>query len=98
MESDGVERTDIGVHVVPMETSVETTNKHTEDSNEDDIKDIPLDKSLLTEGILDSFAIIELVEFIEVNWSIKIEDDDFTSEKMGSINKMVKLISEKINT
>ena len=36
-------------------------------------KDIPLDKSLLTEGILDSFAIIELVEFIELNWNIKIE-------------------------
>ena len=65
-------------------------------SNEEDIKDIPLDKSLLTEGILDSFAIIELVEFIELNWNIKIEDDDFTSEKMGSINKMTKLITLKI--
>ncbi len=64
-------------------------------SDEDDIDQLPLDKSLLGEGILDSFAVIELVEFIESNWNIKIEDEEFTLEKMGSINKMIKLILEK---
>lgn len=65
-------------------------------SDLDDIDEIPLDKSLLSEGIIDSFGIIELVEFIESNWNIRIEDSEFTHETMGSINKMVKLINTKI--
>ena len=66
-------------------------------SDVDDINDIPLDKSLLSEGILDSFGVIELVEFIESNWDIRIEDSEFTHEKMGSINKMILLINSKLN-
>ena len=65
-------------------------------SDLDDKDEIPLDKSLLSEGIIDSFGIIELVEFIESNWNIRIEDREFTHETMGSINKMVKLINKKI--
>ena len=66
-------------------------------SDEESINEIDLDKSLLVTGVLDSFAIIELVEFIESNWTIRIEDEDFNSEKMGSINKMTALISEKLS-
>ena len=66
-------------------------------SDLDNKKNIPLDKSLLSEGILDSYGIIELVEFIEDNWSINIEENEFTLEKMGSINKMIRLIQFKIN-
>ena len=65
-------------------------------SDIDEIDELPLDKSLLAEGILDSFGIIELVEFIESNWSIVIDDSEFTLEKMGSINKMIALINSKI--
>ena len=80
-------------------------NKITEDllnyvltkSDLDIIEEIPLDKSLLAEGILDSYGIIELVEFIESHWGITIKDEEFTHEKMGSVNKMAKLIIEKIS-
>ncbi len=58
-------------------------------------EEIPLDKSLLAEGILDSFGVIELVEYIENKWKIVIEDNEFTLETMGSINKMIKLINSK---
>ena len=66
-----------------------------EKSDLNNISEIPKDESLLYNGILDSFGIIELVEFIESNWSISIDDDDFTLEKMGSVNKMVYLIASK---
>ena len=59
------------------------------------VDNIPLDKSLLAEGVLDSFGIIEIVEYIESNWNITIEDSEFTLERMGSINKMVQLIFDK---
>lgn len=59
-------------------------------------ENIPLDLSLIEEGLLDSFGIIELVAFIEITWKIEITPDDFTVERMGSINKMSTLISEKV--
>tara|TARA_Y100001933_G_C18867019_1_gene508365 strand:- start:206 stop:457 length:252 start_codon:yes stop_codon:yes gene_type:complete len=60
------------------------------------IEEIPLDKSLLKEGILDSFGIIELVEFVENKWELKIEDEEFNVENFGSIEKIINLIDQKI--
>jgi acyl carrier protein len=56
----------------------------------------PRDESLYERGILDSTAVIELVAFIEQHWSIEIDDDEITVEKMGSLNKMAKLTREKV--
>ena len=58
---------------------------------------IPLNESLIEIGILDSYGIIELIEFIESTWDIVIEDDEITKEKMGSINKMTQLIQLKLS-
>lgn len=61
-----------------------------------DMKEIPLDKSLVELGYMDSFGVIDIVTFLEGNYSIKIEDEEITKEKFGSINKMAKLVEEKI--
>jgi acyl carrier protein len=61
-----------------------------------DLKEIPLDKSLVELGYMDSFGIIDIVTFLEGNYSITINDDEITKEKFGSINKMAKLVKEKI--
>ena len=37
-----------------------------------------------------------MVTFIEKEWNIKIEDYEITKKYMGSINKMVALIKQKI--
>lgn len=60
------------------------------------LKKVPKDKSLVELGYLDSFAVIDMVTFIEKEWNIKIEDSEITKKYMGSINKMVKLIQKKI--
>tara|TARA_B100000586_G_C19946421_1_gene357756 strand:+ start:427 stop:687 length:261 start_codon:yes stop_codon:yes gene_type:complete len=60
------------------------------------LKKIPMNKSLVELGYLDSFAVIDLITFIEKEWSIVIDNEDVSREKMGSINKMIKLISNKI--
>ena len=57
---------------------------------------LPLDESLYEMDILDSFGVIELVEYVESRWDIKILDSEITKEKFGGINKMAKLISEKL--
>jgi len=57
---------------------------------------LPLDKSLYELEVLDSIAIVELIDFIETNWSIVIEDSEITTEELGSINKMADLICKKL--
>lgn len=56
---------------------------------------IPLDESLLAAGIIDSFAIIELAEFIESKWQFKIDDAEFTGMNFGSLNKIANFIVAK---
>ena len=58
---------------------------------------LPLDQSLFELDVLDSMGIIELIAFIETNWSIVIEDTEITTEEFGSIRKIVALISKKIS-
>lgn len=55
-------------------------------------KPLPMNSSLYEAGILDSVGIIELVDFLEIRYDIKIKNEDITLEKFGSINKMVNLI------
>jgi acyl carrier protein len=61
-----------------------------------DLQEIPLDQSLVELGYMDSFGVIDIVTFLEGNYSISIKDDEITKEKFGSINKMAKLVEEKI--
>ena len=57
---------------------------------------LPRDQSLYEMGVIDSFAVVELVEFIEQNWEIKIPDSEITNERFGGVDKMVNLIREKL--
>ena len=61
-----------------------------------DLQEIPLDQSLVELGYMDSFGVIDMVTFLEGNYSITINDDEITKEKFGSINKMAKLVEKKI--
>ena len=58
---------------------------------------IPKDESLVELDVIDSFGVVELVDYLEKNWSITIKDFEITKDKMGSINKMVLLVSSKLN-
>ena len=62
-----------------------------------DVKKIPLDKSLLEMGLIDSFALIELVGFLEKFYKIEIKESDLTKRKFGSIIKMSNLVIKKKN-
>lgn len=58
--------------------------------------EISMDESLLDQGIIDSFGLIELSAFIERNFSFKISDFEMTRDNFGSVNKMIKFISKSI--
>ena len=61
-----------------------------------DLKEIPLDQSLVELGYMDSFGVVDIVMFLEGQYSVTIDDDEITKEKFGSINKMAKLVAFKL--
>jgi acyl carrier protein len=61
--------------------------------NEDGVKD---DSSFLDEGIIDSTGILELVSFLEEEFSISVEDEELVPENLGSINNVVAYLEKKI--
>ena len=83
-----------------------TTNKEIEEDlirylkngnpNLSNMKDIPMDKSLVELGHIDSFGVIDLVTYLESKWKVKIENEEITQDHFGSINKMVNLVNKKL--
>jgi acyl carrier protein len=57
-----------------------------------DEDEIDLDNSLVDDGIIDSFGLVEIASFLKTAFSITVEGDDMTRENFGSVNKMVTFI------
>lgn len=54
------------------------------------------DTSFLEEGIIDSTGILELVSFLEEEFSIIVEDEDLVPENLDSINNVVSYLEKKL--
>ena len=53
--------------------------------------------SLYEKGIIDSTGVLELVDFIEEKFGIKIEDEELVPDNLDSIKKISKFIQRKID-
>ena len=53
------------------------------------------DTSFLDEGIIDSTGILELVSYLEEEFSITVEDEDLIPENLDSINNVVSYLEKK---
>jgi len=62
--------------------------------SDDGLKD---DASFLEEGILDSTGVLELVDFLEAEFSITIEDEELIPENLDSIDNVVGYLKTKLN-
>lgn len=54
------------------------------------------DDSFLEKGIIDSTGVLELVNYIEDTFSIKIEDEELIPDNLDSLNKLEIFITKKI--
>ena len=61
-------------------------------NNENSIDDCT---SLIEKGIIDSTGILELVDFIENNYDIKVKDSELTPENFDSLVNIDKYITNK---
>ena len=53
--------------------------------------------SFLDEGIIDSTGILELVSFLEEEFSITVEDEELIPENLDSINNVTAYLVQKLN-
>ena len=53
--------------------------------------------SFLDEGIIDSTGILELVSFLEEEFSIIVEDEELVPENLDSINNVTAYLVQKLN-
>jgi acyl carrier protein len=57
---------------------------------------LPRDQSLLELGVIDSAGVVEMLVFVESAWGIEISDEDLTTERIGSLNKLAALVQEYV--
>jgi acyl carrier protein len=53
------------------------------------------DDSFLDGGILDSMGILELIEFLEDSFGIKVEGDELIPDNLDSINNILQFMASK---
>ena len=54
------------------------------------------DTSFLDEGIIDSTGILEMVSYLEAEFSISVDDEELIPENLDSINNVVAYLTKKI--
>ena len=62
--------------------------------NEDGVKD---DTSFLDEGIIDSTGILEMVSYLEAEFSISVDDEELIPENLDSIKNVVAYLQKKLS-
>lgn len=55
------------------------------------------DTSFLEEGIIDSTGVLELVDWLEEEFSISVEDDELIPENLDSVNLLSAYVSKKMS-
>lgn len=57
--------------------------------------EIDLDKSMIDEGVIDSFGLIEIAAFMEKEFDIKVGEEQMIRNNFGSVNKIVDFIKRE---
>ena len=61
-----------------------------------DSKDVRTDTNFFAAGLIDSLALIELVEHLEHAFSIRFSNDEFQNREFSTIDGLTKIIAKKL--
>ena len=53
------------------------------------------DASLLQEGIIDSLGVVELVEFVQKRFGVKVDQQEVTPDNFDSVSKLAAFVRRK---
>lgn len=56
------------------------------------------DESLVESGVIDSTGILELIEFLESTFGIKVGDDETVPENLDGVERIVAYLQRKVTT
>lgn len=56
------------------------------------------DTSFIQEGIIDSIGMMELVDFIETKFDIKIQDNELIPENLDSLTNLSSFLQQKMES
>lgn len=57
--------------------------------------ELEADTPLIQKGIIDSMGVMELIEFINDEWSIQVEDEEITQENLGTLGTIARFLAQK---
>lgn len=64
----------------------------------DDQSALDNNDSFLNRGILDSTGILEVIHYLEDEFSIHVEDDEMIPENLDSVDNIMSYLSKKTNS
>jgi acyl carrier protein len=59
--------------------------------------DLQPEESLLGRGLIDSTGVLELVDFIEERYAIKVEDEEVIPGNLDSVNNVATYVARKLS-
>lgn len=59
---------------------------------------VDADQSLVESGVIDSLGILELVDFVEVKFGLRIPEDELLPENLDSIANITRYLAQKLGT
>lgn len=54
------------------------------------------DDSFMEKGIIDSTGVLELLEFVEEQFDIRVEDEEVIPDNLDALNKLTSFINKKV--
>ena len=58
--------------------------------------DIDRDRSLIDQGVIDSFGLVEITAFIFQQFAVEVREEDVTREAFGPLNKMARFVAGRM--
>ncbi len=58
--------------------------------------EVDLDRSLIEQGIIDSFGLVEITTFIAQRFGVEVKEEEMTKEAFGSTNKMARFVAARV--
>ena len=60
-------------------------------------RELTYDDSLISSGLIDSLAVLDIIAFLEARFDVQFEPADLTGENFDRISSMAKLVRARLN-
>ena len=58
-------------------------------------RQLALDEALISNGLIDSFSLVDLALYVEDTFGVRIEDTELNADTFDTLNQLTNLIAER---